>query len=170
MARLWSGVRHGKVGRRKCGPLLLLVFAAGLESCSSLCWHRVHHRNLGDRQAERVRGAVSSMGVLRPELVMKSIVPVVMAGVLGSARPAQYFHVLVPGLRPLDIFQTVQAYMVSLRAQSTGLSWRSSSAQAVRGPGGLCRAADDAGRMRCPRSYCNLQDARRAAQQEQRLC
>jgi len=28
------------------------------------------------------------MGVLRPELVMKSIVPVVMAGVLGSARPA----------------------------------------------------------------------------------
>ncbi len=164
MARLRSGVWHGKVGRRKCGPLLLPVLAAGLESCRSLCWHRVHHGNLGDRQAERVRAAVSSMGVLRPELVMKSIVPVVMAGVLGSARPAQTFHVFVLGLHLLGVLQAVQANKVSLRAQSTGLLWRSSSAQAVRGPGALCRAAD-AGRMCCPHPYCNLYGAERSAQQ-----
>lgn len=31
------------------------------------------------------------MGVLRPELVMRSIIPVVMAGVLGTSRVA-YIH------------------------------------------------------------------------------
>jgi V-type H+-transporting ATPase 16kDa proteolipid subunit len=30
---------------------------------------------------------IASMGVMRPELVMKSIVPVVMAGVLGKWSP-----------------------------------------------------------------------------------
>lgn len=52
---------------------------------------------------------IASMGVLRPELVMKSIVPVVMAGVLG-----------IYGLIIAVIISTGSAPLLSESARGTG--------------------------------------------------
>ncbi|KAJ0587774.1 V-type proton ATPase 16 kDa proteolipid subunit [Helianthus annuus] len=43
---------------------------------------------------------VASMGVMRPELVMKSIVPVVMAGVLGIYGLIIAFVIISTGINP----------------------------------------------------------------------
>ncbi len=49
--------------------------------------------NLGAAYGTAKSGVgIMSMGVLRPELMMKSIIPVVMAGVLGTITVYYYYY------------------------------------------------------------------------------
>lgn len=58
--------------------------AAALVFCSKYCLKLTTLLDLGASYGTAKSGVgISSMGVLKPELIFKSIVPIIMAGILG---------------------------------------------------------------------------------------
>mmetsp|Transcript_40886 Transcript_40886/g.47006 ORF Transcript_40886/g.47006 Transcript_40886/m.47006 type:complete len:173 (+) Transcript_40886:59-577(+) len=73
--------------------------------------------NLGSAYGTAKSGVgVSSMGVLKPELIMKSIVPVVMAGILGI------YGLIVAVILNQNINETDYTYYLGYKHLASGLS------------------------------------------------